>query len=179
MTSPQDKTEPEEDLAQMVIGLGPCTYLLLLLLGLILVFPSLRRARLLARCSAFCFPSCCSWVLSPPGRLGKGSSSNWAWHCLGLAFNGPLCGLRASPFLTSSEYLMRRLLPSRLAQCLAIFSSAGQLQPTNCMARLRVHHAGLRLVLRLCPGRDIQRWLIRPWSPRFRTARHFLQADLF
>jgi hypothetical protein len=43
MTKPQDKTETDADLAQMVIGLGPCTYLLLLLLGLILVFPFLEE----------------------------------------------------------------------------------------------------------------------------------------
>jgi uncharacterized membrane protein len=43
MTNPQDKTESEEDLAQVIIGLGPCTYLLLLLLGLILLFPFLEE----------------------------------------------------------------------------------------------------------------------------------------
>lgn len=48
MTSPQDKTESDADLAQMVIGLGPCTYLLLLLLGLILLFPFLEKG-LIAR----------------------------------------------------------------------------------------------------------------------------------
>ena len=41
MTNPQDNAESDADLAQMVIGLGPCTYLLLLLLGLILLFPFL------------------------------------------------------------------------------------------------------------------------------------------
>ena len=48
MPNPQDKSETEEDLAQLVIGLGPCTYLLLLLLGLILLFPFLEEG-LLAR----------------------------------------------------------------------------------------------------------------------------------
>lgn len=43
MPNPQDKSETEEDLAQLVIGLGPCTYLLLLLLGLILLFPFLEE----------------------------------------------------------------------------------------------------------------------------------------
>ena len=43
MTNPQDKAESDADLAQMVIGLGPCTYLLLLLLGLILLFPFLEE----------------------------------------------------------------------------------------------------------------------------------------
>ncbi|WP_223528359.1 ion channel [Pseudomonas sp. BF-B-26] len=43
MANPQDKAESEEDLAQMVIGRGPCTYLLLLLLGLILLFPFLEE----------------------------------------------------------------------------------------------------------------------------------------
>ncbi|CAI8714386.1 Ion_trans_2 domain-containing protein [Pseudomonas sp. IT-196MI5] len=48
MTNPQDKGESDADLAQMVIGLGPCTYLLLLLLGLILLFPFLEEG-LIAR----------------------------------------------------------------------------------------------------------------------------------
>lgn len=42
MTNPQDKTESDADLGQVVIGLGPCTYLLLLLLALILLFPFLE-----------------------------------------------------------------------------------------------------------------------------------------
>ncbi len=48
MANLQDKAESEEDLAQMVIGRGPCTYLLLLLLGLILLFPFLEQG-ILAR----------------------------------------------------------------------------------------------------------------------------------
>ncbi|WP_223548020.1 potassium channel family protein [Pseudomonas sp. A-B-19] len=48
MTNPQDTGESDADLAQMVIGLGPCTYLLLLLLGLILLFPFLEEG-LIAR----------------------------------------------------------------------------------------------------------------------------------
>src|SRR5258705_5184467 len=43
MTNPQDKAESDEDLAQMIIGQGPCTYLLLLLVGLILLFPYLEE----------------------------------------------------------------------------------------------------------------------------------------
>ena len=43
MTNPQDKTESDADLGQLVIGLGPCTYLLLLLVGLILLFPFLEE----------------------------------------------------------------------------------------------------------------------------------------
>jgi hypothetical protein len=43
MTDLQDKAESDEDLAQMIIGQGPCTYLLLLLLGLILLFPYLEE----------------------------------------------------------------------------------------------------------------------------------------
>ncbi|WP_375739690.1 potassium channel family protein [Pseudomonas boanensis] len=43
MTNPKENAESDEDLAQMVIGLGPCTYLLLLLLGLILLFPFLEE----------------------------------------------------------------------------------------------------------------------------------------
>ncbi|CAI8751564.1 Two pore domain potassium channel family protein [Pseudomonas sp. IT-P253] len=43
MTNPQDKDESDEDLAQLIIGQGPCTYLLLLLLGLILLFPFLEE----------------------------------------------------------------------------------------------------------------------------------------
>ncbi|MWV13054.1 two pore domain potassium channel family protein [Pseudomonas sp. R-28-1W-6] len=43
MTNPQDKAESNEDLAQLVIGHGPCTYLMLLLLGLILLFPYLEE----------------------------------------------------------------------------------------------------------------------------------------
>jgi hypothetical protein len=50
MTNPQDKAESDADLAQMVIGLGPCTCLLLLLLGLILLFPFLEEG-LIARMS--------------------------------------------------------------------------------------------------------------------------------
>ncbi|WP_223490092.1 ion channel [Pseudomonas sp. A-RE-19] len=48
MKNPQDKNESDADLAQMVIGLGPCTYLLVLLLGLILLFPFLEEG-LIAR----------------------------------------------------------------------------------------------------------------------------------
>jgi len=48
MTDPKDTGESDADLAQMVIGLGPCTYLLLLLLGLILLFPFLEEG-LIAR----------------------------------------------------------------------------------------------------------------------------------
>ncbi|MFY0731974.1 potassium channel family protein [Pseudomonas sp. NFX15] len=48
MTNPQDKTESDPDLGQVVIGLGPCTYLLLLLLALILLFPFLEEG-LIAR----------------------------------------------------------------------------------------------------------------------------------
>jgi hypothetical protein len=43
MTNPHDKAESDEDLAQMIIGHGPCTYLLLLLLGLILLSPYLEE----------------------------------------------------------------------------------------------------------------------------------------
>ncbi|EJM75881.1 Inner membrane protein involved in colicin E2 resistance [Pseudomonas sp. GM49] len=43
MTNPQDKAESDEDLAQMIMGKGPYTYLLLLLLGLILLFPFLEE----------------------------------------------------------------------------------------------------------------------------------------
>jgi hypothetical protein len=43
MKNPQNKTESDEDLAQLVIGRGPCTYLLLLLLGLLLLFPFLEE----------------------------------------------------------------------------------------------------------------------------------------
>ncbi|WP_374439308.1 potassium channel family protein [Pseudomonas panipatensis] len=43
MTKQQDKIESDEDLAQLVIGLGPCTFLLLLLLGLILLMPFLEE----------------------------------------------------------------------------------------------------------------------------------------
>ncbi|WP_371227560.1 potassium channel family protein [Pseudomonas sp. QE6] len=43
MTHTNDKTESDEDLSQMIIGIGPCTYLLLLLIGLILVFPYLEE----------------------------------------------------------------------------------------------------------------------------------------
>jgi hypothetical protein len=48
MPNPQEKAESEEDLAQMVMGKGPYTYLLLLLLGLILLFPFLEEG-ILAR----------------------------------------------------------------------------------------------------------------------------------
>ena len=43
MSNPQDKAESDEDLAQMIIGHGPCTYLLLLLLGFILLSPYLEE----------------------------------------------------------------------------------------------------------------------------------------
>jgi hypothetical protein len=43
MTNPQDKGDSDEYLAQLVIGRGPHTYLLLLLLGLILLFPFLEE----------------------------------------------------------------------------------------------------------------------------------------
>ncbi|PTT87816.1 voltage-gated potassium channel [Pseudomonas sp. HMWF031] len=43
MTDSQDKAETDADLAQLLIGQGPCTYLLLLLLGLILLFPFLEE----------------------------------------------------------------------------------------------------------------------------------------
>ncbi|MGF6401253.1 putative membrane protein [Pseudomonas frederiksbergensis] len=43
MTNPQNKAEPDEDLARLIMGKGPYTYLLLLLLGLILLFPFLEE----------------------------------------------------------------------------------------------------------------------------------------
>ncbi|MGE8163897.1 ion channel [Paraburkholderia sp. NPDC080076] len=43
MTNPQDKAESDEDLARLIIGHGPCTYLLLLLLGLIILSPYLEE----------------------------------------------------------------------------------------------------------------------------------------
>ncbi|MGJ7513717.1 ion channel [Pseudomonas baetica] len=43
MTHQQDEAESDEDLGQIVIGRGPCTHLLLLLLGLILLFPFLEE----------------------------------------------------------------------------------------------------------------------------------------
>ncbi|MEK1845173.1 MAG: two pore domain potassium channel family protein, partial [Pseudomonas sp.] len=43
MTNPQNKAEPDEDLARLIMGRGPYTYLLLLLLGLILLFPFLEE----------------------------------------------------------------------------------------------------------------------------------------
>ena len=43
MTDPKVEAESDADLAQMIIGQGPCTYLLLLLLGLILLFPYLEE----------------------------------------------------------------------------------------------------------------------------------------
>lgn len=43
MTEPKDKGESDEDLAQLLVGQGPCTYLMLLLLGLILLFPFLEE----------------------------------------------------------------------------------------------------------------------------------------
>lgn len=43
MTDSKDRTEADGDLSQMIIGLGPCTYLLLLLIALILVFPFLEE----------------------------------------------------------------------------------------------------------------------------------------
>jgi hypothetical protein len=43
MKKPQVTTESDEDLAQMMKGQGPCTYLLLFLLGLILLFPFLQE----------------------------------------------------------------------------------------------------------------------------------------
>jgi hypothetical protein len=43
MTNPHDKAESDEDLARLIIGHGPCTYLLLLLLGLIILSPYLEE----------------------------------------------------------------------------------------------------------------------------------------
>jgi hypothetical protein len=43
MTNQQDKAESDEDLARLIIGHGPCTYLLLLLLGLIILSPYLEE----------------------------------------------------------------------------------------------------------------------------------------
>lgn len=43
MPQSRDTTESDADLSQMIIGLGPCTYLLLLLIGMILVFPFLEE----------------------------------------------------------------------------------------------------------------------------------------
>ncbi|MQG95581.1 ion channel [Pseudomonas sp. MN1F] len=48
MENPKDKTASDADLAQMILGVGPCTNLLLLLIGLILVFPHLEEG-LIAR----------------------------------------------------------------------------------------------------------------------------------
>jgi Ion channel len=43
MKQPKQKFESDEDLADVISGHGPCTYLLLSLLGLILVYPYLRE----------------------------------------------------------------------------------------------------------------------------------------
>lgn len=43
MPDPHARTDSDDDLAHLVIGHGPCTYLLLLLLGLILLFPLLEE----------------------------------------------------------------------------------------------------------------------------------------
>jgi hypothetical protein len=48
MSNQEDKAESDEDLAQMIIGHGPCTYLLVLLLGLIILSPYLEEG-ILAR----------------------------------------------------------------------------------------------------------------------------------
>ncbi|MBO9549404.1 ion channel [Pseudomonas sp.] len=48
MENSKGKTEPDADLAQMILGVGPCTKLLLLLIGLVLVFPYLEEG-LIAR----------------------------------------------------------------------------------------------------------------------------------
>lgn len=46
MANLRDKPAPDEDLAQMILGVGPCTYLLLLLIGLISAFPYLEEGLL-------------------------------------------------------------------------------------------------------------------------------------
>jgi hypothetical protein len=43
MTNPQDRAKSDEDLVQMIIGHGHCTYLLLLLIGLIILSPYLEE----------------------------------------------------------------------------------------------------------------------------------------
>lgn len=43
MANPQVEAESDQDLAHMIIGHGPCTYLLLLLLSLVLLFPYLEE----------------------------------------------------------------------------------------------------------------------------------------
>jgi hypothetical protein len=43
------KYESDEDLAQAVVGVGPCTYLLLALLGLIIIYPYCKNAGLPGR----------------------------------------------------------------------------------------------------------------------------------
>ena len=49
MMQPRPKYESDEDLAQAVIGHGPCTYLLLALLGLILIFPYCKGGGMIGR----------------------------------------------------------------------------------------------------------------------------------
>ncbi|HWB49332.1 MAG TPA: hypothetical protein VG651_09500 [Stellaceae bacterium] len=43
------KFESDEDLAQAVVGVGPCTYLLLALLGLIIIYPYCKSGGLIGR----------------------------------------------------------------------------------------------------------------------------------
>jgi hypothetical protein len=93
MTNLQDKAESDEDLAQMIIGQGPCTYLLLLLLGLILLFPYLEEGIFARMLLGILF----SIVLLVRAFAAKQTRQGFILKLgLALAFNGRRCGLRIS-----------------------------------------------------------------------------------
>ena len=100
MKNPQDKAESDADLAQMVIGQGPCTYLLLLLLGLILLFPFLEEGLFARTLLGILFSIVLLVGAFATRQTRMGFILKLGWRCLGLAFYGRRCGLKASQCLT-------------------------------------------------------------------------------
>jgi len=95
MTHSKDQTKSDEDLSRMIIGLGPCTYLLLLLIGLILVFPLLEEGVVPRTLLGVLFSS----VLLV-GAFAAPQSRRWLILKLGLALLG--IGLQWSALWTGS-----------------------------------------------------------------------------
>lgn len=156
MTHPQDKTDSDADLGQIVIGLGPCTYLLLLLVGLILLFPFLEEGIFDRILLAILF----STVLLVGAFATRQTRQGVILKlCLALLGVGLLWGALCRDGLYSVSCHLVQRSASLCSQARAHYG--GQTAWRAC----RLHPAGVRLVIRICLGRDVQRRFIRPWPP--------------
>ena len=91
MARDQATSESDEDLAEVVTGHGPCTYLLLSLLALILVYPYLKGDIVSRTILGFYTPGCFSAAPMPSTAADARSSGglgwlSWASRCNGRGF---------------------------------------------------------------------------------------------